>query len=536
MIAAYITLDFEGAIPGTASRSGGFSSSETPMSQHSNALNEQSRSLWMESEPLAPPPLSHDTQADAVVVGAGIAGLSTAYELAARGLKVVVLDKASIGGGMTLRTSAHLSCELDDYYFKLSKRRSDEATRAYYESQKAAVDRIEAIATAESIDCDFARVDAFIVSSGPDGDKILDNEREGARKAGFIGAEKSEAPRGFSRAALRFPDQARFHPAKYLQGLVQALEAKGAKLYANSPVEKIEDVDDGVVVTLANGAKVNARQGVSATNSPINGAVSLHAKQAPYRTYVIAMRAPKGTVPDALIWDTEDPYHYVRIQPGEDEDIVLIGGEDHKSGLNDDGADRIERLRLWALRHYPNLGEVTHAWSGQVYETIDFVPYIGLNPGEKNYVITGDSGEGLTSGVAGAILVADLITKGGSPWAVLYDPSRVALAGAASFLSDTKDVAANFAEHLTGGEVDAIEDLEPGSGALVRRDGKKIAAYREQDGKLHVVSAACTHMGCVVQFNSFERCWDCPCHGSQFDIDGEPLAGPARKPLEKVEI
>jgi glycine/D-amino acid oxidase-like deaminating enzyme/nitrite reductase/ring-hydroxylating ferredoxin subunit len=502
-----------------------------------NASNQHSRSLWMDLEGPKTFPLSGDAEADVVVVGAGISGLSTAYELAQQGLSVIVLDKGEIGGGMSLRTSAHLSWELDDYYFELIKRRSEDAARAYFESQKAAVDRIEAIAKAEGIDCDFTRVDAFLVASGDNGQEIIEDELEGAQRAGFTDVALSQVPERFGAVALRFPHQARFHPAKYIYGLAGALMRKGVKLHSASHVEAFEEKDGEVRAKLSNGATVKARIGVVASNSPINDKVAIHTKQAPYRTYVLAARAPKGALHDALIWDTEEPYHYVRLQPGKDEDIVLIGGEDHKSGQEDDGDARIARLRAWAEVRIPGLGETTHAWSGQVYEPIDYVPHMGRNPGDKNvYVITGDSGEGLTSGVAGALLIADLVSKGGSPWEDLYDPERKKLAAAGTFVKENIDVAANFTEHLTGGEIDDVETLQPGSGALVRAHGKKLAVYRDDAGKLHVCSATCPHMGCVVQFNSFEQCWDCPCHGSQFNVDGEVLAGPSRAALQRAEL
>jgi glycine/D-amino acid oxidase-like deaminating enzyme/nitrite reductase/ring-hydroxylating ferredoxin subunit len=502
-----------------------------------NAAQEASRSLWMEIEGPNTLPLRHDAAADVLVVGAGIAGLSSAYELAQQGLSVIVVDKGSIGGGMSLRTSAHLSWELDDYYFELIKRRGEDAACAYFESQKAAVARIEAIVRAEEIGCDFARVDAFLVASGDAGEEAIEDELEAARRAGFAEAGLAQVPERFGKVAVRFPNQARFHPAKYLYGLAAALERKGVALYAHSHVKTFEEENGEVAATLVDGVTIKARIGVVTTNSPINDKLAIHTKQAPYRTYVIAARAPKGALPDALIWDTEEPYHYVRLQPGEDDDVVLIGGEDHKSGEESDGDARIARLRAWAEARIPGLGETTHAWSGQVYEPIDYIPHMGRNPGDKNvYVITGDSGEGLTSGVAGARLIADLVAQGSSPFEDLYDPERKKLRAAGAFVKENLDVAANFTEHLTSGEIDDVDALQPGSGALVRAHGKKLAVYRDDAGKLHVCSATCPHMGCIVQFNSFEQCWDCPCHGSQFNVDGEVLAGPSRAPLERAEL
>lgn len=502
-----------------------------------NARSEHSRSFWMELEAPDYQKLGRAIEAEVVVIGAGIAGLSAAYDLTKQGFFVVVLDKGAIGGAMSVRTSAHLSYELDDYYYKLVERRDEASARAYYDSQKAAVDRIEAITKAEAIACDFARVDGFLVGDSADGAKVIENEYAAARNAGFHDLERCEGPAGFAGPALKFANQARFHPARYLYGLAAALQRNGAQLFAHSHVSAFEEKNGVVRATLANGAEVKARIGVVATNSPINDQIAIHTKQAPYRTYVMAARAPKGAVPDALIWDTEEPYHYVRIAPGQDDDIVLIGGEDHKSGQENDGAARIDRLRAWAEARIPNLRETTHAWSGQVYEPIDYVPHMGRNPGDRNvYVITGDSGEGLTSSVAGALLIADLVKSGASPWENLYDPGRKKLSAAGTFVKENLDVAANLTEHLTGGEIDKADALKPGSGALLRAHGKKLAVYRDNAGALHACSAACSHMGCIVQFNNFEQCWDCPCHGSQFSIDGEVLAGPASAPLKRAEL
>lgn len=499
-----------------------------------NAILEASQSLWMDVALPSYAPLDADIAVDVAIAGAGMAGLSAAYELVNRGMSVAVLDRGVFAGGMTARTTAHLSYELDDYYHKLRKVRSETAARAYRDSQQAALDRIEEIAAHERIDCDFARVAAFLVAAGDDGEELIQDEAKALRDLG-IDAALTMAPESFGAAALRIDNQARFHPLKYLRGVCAALERDGARLHGSTAVETVEERNDEVLL-VADGREVRARHAVIATNSPVNDKVAIHTKQAPYRTYAIAAPIAKGAAPDALIWDTLTPYHYVRIQPGEAQDVLIVGGEDHKSGVEDDGRERISSLEQWARRRFPEMGALTHAWSGQVYEPIDHVPHMGRNPGDANvYVVTGDSGEGVTSAVAGALLIADLICIGGSPWEDLYQPSRKVLGAAGEFLSESADVVANLTQRLTGGEVDSFDDIAPGSGALVRANGGKVAAYRDELGVLHAFSAICTHMGCVLQFNSFERCWDCPCHGSQFSVAGEVLAGPAVAALKPAE-
>ena len=501
-----------------------------------NVLSERSRSLWMDVALPRFPALAEDILCDAVVVGAGIAGLSTAYELAKRGREVTVVDRGAVGG-MTLRTSAHLTSELDDYYAELLKRRDQAAAIQYLASQSAAIDRIETIASAEAIDCDFARVDALLVASGDGGEAIVRNEMVAAGRLGWDGVGPVPPPPGFRNTTLRFPHQARFHPAKYLRGLLAALERLGVRVFCDTAATKVSENGKDVVVECDGGQRVSADMAVIATNSPINDLVAIHTKQAPYRTYVFAAPLPKGEAPDALIYDTEEPYHYVRIQPGAEHDVLIVGGEDHKSGAENDGVGRIERLWHWAKPLFPNLGEITHAWSGQIYEPVDYVPHLGLNPGGKRvYVITGDSGEGLTSGVAGAMLIAQLATEGGSPWTEVYDPGRKTLSAVGTFVSENKDVLSNLTEHLSSGEITKIEELSSGQGALMRLNGKKAAVYRDGTGTVHAFSATCTHLGCIVHFNGFEKCWECPCHGSQFSAEGRVLAGPAHRDLERIDL
>ncbi len=502
-----------------------------------NVEQEQSRSVWMDLPAIELPPLAGDAAADVLVIGAGIAGLSTAYELARAGRAVTVVDRGNFGRGMTARTSAHLAFELDDFFEELTKLRGLDASRQYYASQSAAVDRIEEISREEGIDCDFARVDGLFVPAEDKDVDYLRKELRAAREAGFADAEwlESGGPGWLATPAIRYPRQGRFHPLKYVNGLIEALGRLGVERWAMTPIMELEETDHGVRAKAENGAVVTAGAVVVATNSPFHLRIPIHTKQAPYRTYVIAGPVPKGSAPDALIWDTLEPaYHYVRLQPGETEDTLIVGGEDHKSGEADDMGERVDRLEAWARERYPSLGKITHAWSGQVYEPADYVPFIGRSPEhERVFVITGDSGEGLTTGVAGALVLRDLVNGRDSPWSELYEPSRLMTRGFTEFLKENVDATRHWIAHLGGGDIGSLEDLKPGEGALLKIDGKMTAAYRCPDGELHLRDATCTHAGCVVRWNSFETCWDCPCHGSQFSIDGTPLQAPAVRSLAR---
>ena len=488
------------------------------------------------------PPLDADSSCDLVVVGSGIAGLSTAYEAARFGWKVVVIDRAdTIGGVMTARTTAHLATELDDYYHYLIKARGEGEARIYHQSQVAAVNRIEAICEDEGIAADFARLDGFLIPAEAAHMSDLEKEYEVCRKIG-VDTEWSDLPPiaiPEGTRALRFPNQGRFHPLKYVRGLIAAIEGREGRIYGSTIYVDHREDDSGVVIQTEAGPRIRARAAVFATNSPVNDKVAIHTKQVPDRTYVIAGPVPSTSAPDALIWDTLDAYHYVRIQPlGGGKDLLIVGGEDHRTGKATDMEERLDHLEQWTRQRFPDFGDVRYRWSGQVMEPVDFMPFSGRNPGNRNiYVHTGDSGQGMTNGVAGALNIAALLFEQKAHFAELFDPSRKPVAGTsvADFLTGRAEDVKNLSEHLTGGDVGSADDLKAGQGALVRRGTAKIAAFRREDGSLIERSATCTHIGCVVHWNPFEQCWDCPCHGSQFQPDGTVINAPAIRPLAKVD-
>jgi hypothetical protein len=500
-----------------------------------NVEQERSRSIWMEVPAPQLEPLRSDTHADVVVVGAGIAGLSTAYELAREGLSVCVIDGGRFGRGQSSRTTAHLAFEIDDFYQCLIKARGRGQARQFYESQAAAVDRVEAICAEAGIDCDFARVDGFFIPAVPEHENLLRRELAAAREVGFADVEWMEPGSlpWLKEVAVRFPRQARFHPLKYLYGLVRALQGMGAKLFDMTPVADVVSRDGLIRAQAQNGAVVTAKKAVVATNTPIHLRVPVHTKQAPYRTYVIAAPVPKGSAPDALIWDTLDVgYHYVRLQPGETEDMLIVGGEDHRTGEADDGTDRIARLEAWARERNPQMGPVRYAWSGQVYEPYDYAPYIGHTLTCPDiFLVSGDSGQGMTTGVAAGLILRDRVQGRENAWCEVYDPDRNTGRRLGEFFKEQAPVLKDLAEHVRRPVMNSVEQIEPGRGGVVAVKGHKLAVYRDMDGGLHVRSAVCTHAGCVVHWNGFENCWDCPCHGSQFSVDGEVLAGPARDAL-----
>jgi glycine/D-amino acid oxidase-like deaminating enzyme/nitrite reductase/ring-hydroxylating ferredoxin subunit len=509
-----------------------------------NANDERTKSLWM-NVPVAPdaPVLSGDLQCDTVVVGSGIAGLSCAYELSSEGQSVVVLDRGAIAGGVTSRTTAHLTPICDDTISSMIRLRGEATSRLFYESQCAAVDRIEAICEKHGISCNFRRLDGLLFPAmGADAKETketLETEYEAGRRIGV----KVERARGVPFAGLseslclRYPRQATFHPLKYLRGLVSAIGERNGKLFASSAVIKVEESGTGVSVITETERRISATRAIIATNSPINDQVAIHSKLAPYRTYAMAFTLPRGSIGDALYWDTADPYHYVRLNPGPGSvDYLVVGGADHKSGEADDGDVRFEAIEAWIRTLLPNLGKERHRWSGQVLDTPDYSGFIGRNPGNENvFIVTGDSGQGITHGALSGILIRDLISTGSSAWMGVYDPARKPLSAIVNFVSENVTAVKNFAESLAPGELRSVDELEPGKGAIIGTGSQKIAAYRDAGGKLHQRSAVCTHLGCQVQWNSIETCWDCPCHGSHFSIDGDVLSGPAVTNLAPIK-
>jgi glycine/D-amino acid oxidase-like deaminating enzyme/nitrite reductase/ring-hydroxylating ferredoxin subunit len=496
-----------------------------------------SKSLWM-SVAVAPkaPPLKGDERCDVVVVGSGIAGISTAYELSQLGRSVIVIDRGPIAGGMTARTSAHLAPLCDDLMSEMQKIRGEKDSKLFYESQAAAVDRIEEIQKNEKIACDFRRLDGFLFQGDHMPADVLDQEFDAVRAVGApIERQVGVAFKGCSRRhVLRYPNQATFHPLKYLAGVAKSCVKQKVRFFAHTPVDEVVEENGAVSVNTARGV-IRARHAVVATNSSIVDRVALHTKMSPYRTYVIGFSIKRDALPDALYWDTEEPYHYVRLQPGRGKDTVLVGGEDHRSGEADDAGKRFKKLESWARGKIPELGAVTHRWSGQVLDTIDYAGFIGKNPGADNiYVATGDSGQGLTHGVMGAMLNTALVTGGKSKWTGLYSPDRKPLKAAKNWIVENSTAFKNLAEYLAPGEIGSAAKLKRGQGAIVRDGLKKIAAYRDGKGALHQHSAACTHVGCHLHWNSFEKCWDCPCHGSIFAPEGDVLNAPAIAGLSRI--
>lgn len=500
-----------------------------------------STSFWMATHAMPKfPPLTADnapTHADVCIVGAGIAGLTTAYLLQRRGKRVVVVEAGEVGGGVSGRTTGHLTYMLDDRYYALARLHGEHGARLAAQSHCTAIDRIEEIVREEAIECDFERLDGYLFTAQEDTTDTLARELEAAWRAGLRDVERSErAPLFDTGACLHFPRQAQFHALKYLSALARLLANRGATIFTHTHVVEVSDGAPARVVS-ADGIAVTADAVVVATHSPINDRVAIHTKQMAYRSYVVGLPLPRSPTPRALAWDTGDPYHYVRLAPLDaTNDLLIVGGEDHKTGQADDSATRYARLEAWARERFPRAGAVQFHWSGQILEPVDGLAFIGRNPGDKNvYIATGDSGNGLTHATIAGMILSDLISGDDNPWAALYDPARKSLRAAREYVKENVNTAAQYLHWARGGDVKSAAEIPAGEGAVLRQGVNHfIAVYRDEHNRLHECSAVCTHLGCIVQWNSAEKTWDCPCHGSRFDCRGEVVNGPAVRGLEPI--
>lgn len=500
----------------------------------------QRQSLWLQTLPPAVPwPLAAHKKTEVVIVGAGITGLTAAYLLLLSGRRVVVVDSGLAGGGDTGHTSAHLTAWADPGYGVIEKKHGKAAARLVFQCHLAAMGFMETLINKEKIACDFCRVDGYLCLGENQERHVLEREWKALQAIGDTSCkqaawiENSAAGPFRGRPAIRLPSQARFHPLRYLDGLTQAVLALGGEIYTATPVSRIEH--DGV--RTASGFCIQAQYGVIATHSPVAGTL-IFLKQAAYRTYVTAARIPKGSLPDALYWDTEDPYHYVRLEPfSETEDLVIAGGYDHKTGQSDEAAyaARYEQLEAWTRRHIEGAGVFEYQWSGQILETIDGLPYIGriAHHGLKLYMATGYSGNGLTYGTAAGLILQDLISGQKSSWTGLFELRRKKISAGWNFLKENLNIFQHWAgDKIKPEETQDAETLKPGEGAIIQKGLHKMAAARDKQGVLRKFSAVCPHLGCIVQWNPAEQTFDCPCHGSRFSGTGRVIQGPALRDLK----
>lgn len=515
-----------------------------------NITSGEHLSVWFSSniKPIEFEKLNQDTDTDILIIGGGISGLTAAYCLAKEGRKVVLVEDGLIGSGETGRTTAHITSALDVRYFELEKTFGKQTAQLAANSHMAAIQWIANFTNHHKIDCHFKRVDGYLFLHSSDKKETLEEEYEALKRAGITTQMLNTIPSIEAEEgmwSIKFSEQAQFHILLYLKGLANAFIESGGKIYTETKASDI--TKEGAT---ANGFTIKANHIVVATNSPVNDWVTMHTKQWPYRTYVIAAKVPKGKLPYALWWDTGDqhskwlakPYHYVRLDEFDDQfDILISGGEDHRTGQADDEHvkehDRYLKLEEWTKKRFPAIEKIDFKWSGQILEPLDGLAFIGKNPGDDNiYIITGQSGNGITYGTLGGIIITDLITGKENPWTEIYSPSRITLKAAGDFLHEAGNMLAQYADWFTPENLKETDDLKPGEGGIISSGIKKIAVYRDAENNLHTCTAVCPHLGAILQWNADEKTFDCPAHGSRFTTDGKVINGPAICDLKKIMI
>jgi glycine/D-amino acid oxidase-like deaminating enzyme/nitrite reductase/ring-hydroxylating ferredoxin subunit len=499
----------------------------------------ETQSYWEATSTISRfPRLDRDLTVDVAVVGAGITGLTAAYLLKRSGRTVAVIDRRRCGGVDSSLTTAHVTCVTDKTLEELVKHFGRDHARAVWDAGLSAVEQIDRVIGEEEIDCEWTWVPGYkhaVPGGTSDERETLQQEAETAADLGFE-ARFVEAVPFVGVPGIEFGGQAKFHPRKYLAALAKAIDGGGSFVFEHS---ESTGVTEAPLAVCANGHTIACGRVVIATHTPLQGktnlpsALGLQTKLYLYTSYAIGGRLPKGSVPEALYWDTADPYRYLRVDARRDFDYAIFGGQDHKTGQADDTAACFRALEAEAAALLPGL-KVTHQWSGQVIQTNDGLPFIGESS-ENQFIATGYAGNGMTFGTLAGIMACDYAAGKKNPWTDLFAPSRTKLRGGTwDYVKENVDYPYYMLrDRFTGPDARTLRDVKRGEGRIVEVSGERRAVYRGEAGKLTQLSPVCTHMGCEVRWNDAERTWDCPCHGSRFTPTGGVLAGPAETPLEK---
>jgi glycine/D-amino acid oxidase-like deaminating enzyme/nitrite reductase/ring-hydroxylating ferredoxin subunit len=497
--------------------------------------------FWIDSAPIKRfPRLETNTNVDAVVVGAGVTGITTAYLLKKAGLTVALIERERVASIDTGHTTAHLTYVTDVELQELADNFGNDHAQAAWDAGAAAIHEIERIVWEEGIECEFTRVPAYLHAcvNGFSQNDIsgLKKEASLAAKLGFDAAYLKSAPY-FNLPAVRFPNQAKFHPRKYLRSLVVKVAGNGSHVFEKSAAM---DFDTKKSRVKANGHWISFDRLIMATNNPLVGFASitsatlLQTKLSLYTSYALGAQVPSGTIPEALFWDTREPYDYLRVDRHRPFDYIIYGGEDHKTGQKRNTQRAYAQLLARLKKIVPD-ARVDHRWSGQVICTPDGLPYIGENA-ERQFIATGFCGNGITFGTVGAIMARDWVAGRENPWTGLFAVDRKKIKGATwNYLRENKDYPYYMIkDRIARPEAESAREIKRGDGMIIGSRGKKVAAFRDRDGKLYKLSPVCPHLGCHVRWNSAESTWDCPCHGSRFKPTGEVIAGPAEDALRAV--
>ena len=525
--------------------------------QHALRTSGDTDPVWIHKEPYSNRPrfskLTKDLQTDVCVIGSGIAGISTAYELVTRGLKVAMIEARDVVSGESGRTSGHLSSALDAPYTEIASKHGESGAKSAAESHSWALKRVGEISKQLGVECEYRMLPDYELSQYEKDDPKHDDEmkmlQEDVNKAKELGVsayyKAGYAIKGWDgkpdqRDAAIFQEQATFHPTMYMVGVLKWLAKQPTfECYTQTRMVSVEEkgiLSKEVHVSTLDGQTITCKDAVEATCIPLQK-LSIVAQVEYHRTYCIAIRVPKGSIEDCLINDQGDPYKYIRFTACDAEnDYLVIGGCDHKVGQeHEDG--RYGELESWVRERFTKAGSVDYRWSGQILDSIDLVSFVGLNQGlSHTYVVTGDTGHGLTLGVLAGKLIADQIQGIENPWAKLYNPKRLPpVSSLPSLAAHGAQINTQYKRFLQSDIAD-IEDLASGTGGVLNSTTKKpLAVYKDDGGKVRQFSALCPHMQGVVCWNNAEKSWDCPIHGSRFSKDGVCVMGPSKAGLSPAD-
>ena len=503
------------------------------------AIESQRESAWSaDVDRPTYPHLTGDAEADVVIIGGGITGLTAAEALHQAGRGVTLLTMNRVGGGTTGYSTGHLDTTLDTALSTLVSRHGEDAIRQLLDAKRDAVDHIEALQQRYGYDAKFQRVDAYQFAEPGQDASAVDDELESGRRLGLAVEEAScdDVPLPCERV-VRYRDQGRHDPMLHVVSLAAALAERGVAIHEDTRMLKVQENDDGETVTVeTNHGTLTAKHVLLCGHAAIWGMKSVEPRVYAWQSYVLTVRLAEP-LPDALYWDMADPYHYWRREGGDDASLTVVGGFDHRTGDAEAATPaRFEELEAYA-RERLDVVEVVHRWSHEFFETADGLPYVGVMPAMKRtQIATGFSGVGLTLGTLAGRMMSDLAQGKDHPLKAVLDPSRIKpLASVKEGVKGGAFVAAHaVGDKLGGGDIDDVSALSPGEGGIMQGDNGKLAVYRDDDGKLTKRSATCTHMGCTVQWNAAEKTWDCPCHGGRYDCHGRVIMGPPSEDLAEV--
>lgn len=494
-------------------------------------------SIWQDMPPYISINKNAERHYDVIIVGGGITGITTGLLLQDAGKKCLIAEAKNIGFGTTSGTTAHLNTILDHTYSEIEKNFGEENSKIVLSAAMEAINIAEKNVRKYNIDCEFGERSGYLFSTDDKQTKKLDEAFTASKKAGcdVEYANTIPIPVEFQKA-LVFKRQAQIHPTKYLYGIAKAFENAGGIILQNCRVTEVRKGDDKMLEAETFSGKITAENVVYATHIP-PGVNLLHFRCAPYRSYAMALTL-NSEYPDDLAYDLYDPYHYYRTQEIDGKKYLIAGGEDHRTGEKKDTEECFRQLERY-LRQYFNIDEVVYKWSSQYFEPTDGLPYIGHLPGNPDsvFVATGYGGNGITYSQIAAQILTDLIVKGKSEYENVFDPMRIKpVAGFEKFVENAADMTASYIEKLFPLEKTYPDSLKNGEAKLIKFDNESIAVYKDKYGQLHSVNPACTHIDCTVAWNTAEQVWECPCHGSRFNEDGEMFTAPARKDLQKIQI